>query len=69
MKCFISVVFRGDVLLGSFCQLIKVWGAVVSAVVGSVALGSCQGNGAVVIDGGGEDCRFPGELLLEKQIG
>ena len=52
-------------LLGGFCQLVRVWGVVVSGV----ALGSCQGNGAVVIDGGGEDGRFPGELLFEQQIG
>ena len=52
-------------MLGSLCQLVKVRGV----VVGGVVLGGCQGNGAVVIDGGSEDGRFPGELLFEKLIG
>ena len=44
-KCCIGVVFGGDMLLGSLCQLLKVWDVVVSGI----ALGSCQGNGAVVM--------------------
>ena len=58
-------VFRSDVLLGSLSSQVKLWGV----VVGGVALGNCQGNGAVVIEGGDEDGRFPGELLFEKHIG
>ena len=52
-------------LLSSLGWLVKVW----DAVVGGAALGSCQGNGVAVSDGGSEDGRFPRELLCERPMG